>query len=98
MFQANGFLGAKGFAGSIPSAYTQLAKLFYERVLESKQNWRINLFEYQRNGWTFHGKGLWYYHPDNSLPILTMIGSPNFGKLIHYLFRNFKTYLYISSS
>ena len=37
------------------------------------------MFEYQRKDWTFHGKGLWYYPPGESLPAATMVGSPNFG-------------------
>ncbi|XP_045623939.1 CDP-diacylglycerol--glycerol-3-phosphate 3-phosphatidyltransferase, mitochondrial isoform X2 [Procambarus clarkii] len=77
--KANGFLGARGFAGAIPAAYTQIAKLFFERLQHGGQTKRISLFEYQRTNWTFHAKGLWYYEPYQSLPCLTMIGSPNFG-------------------
>ncbi|XP_069940156.1 CDP-diacylglycerol--glycerol-3-phosphate 3-phosphatidyltransferase, mitochondrial isoform X3 [Cherax quadricarinatus] len=77
--KANGFLGASGFAGAIPAAYTQLAKLFFERLQKGRQSKRITMFEYQRPSWTFHAKGLWYYQPYQSLPLLTMIGSPNFG-------------------
>lgn len=77
--KANGFLGARGVAGGIPAAYTLIAKNFFERIQE-RQNKRISLFEYQRLNWTFHGKGLWYYKPKQSLPFLTMIGSANFGR------------------
>ncbi|XP_042214342.1 CDP-diacylglycerol--glycerol-3-phosphate 3-phosphatidyltransferase, mitochondrial-like isoform X1 [Homarus americanus] len=77
--RANGFLGARGFAGAIPAAYTQLAKLFFERLQRGGASNRISMFEYQRPRWTFHAKGLWYYQPGHSLPSLTMIGSPNFG-------------------
>ncbi|XP_071525581.1 CDP-diacylglycerol--glycerol-3-phosphate 3-phosphatidyltransferase, mitochondrial isoform X2 [Panulirus ornatus] len=77
--KANGFLGASGFAGAIPAAYTQLAKTFFERLQNGGHSERISMFEYQRPGWTFHAKGLWYYQPGQSLPFLTMIGSPNFG-------------------
>ncbi|KAJ2723322.1 CDP-diacylglycerol--glycerol-3-phosphate 3-phosphatidyltransferase [Coemansia sp. D1744] len=31
-----------------------------------------------RDGWTFHGKGVWSYL-NQPLPQLTMIGSPNYG-------------------
>lgn len=78
--QANGFLGAQGFAGAIPAAYTQLAKGFLSRVLGGGQGGRVGLQEYQKPSWTFHAKGLWYYPPHNSLPSFTMIGSPNFGE------------------
>ena len=49
------------------------------------------LFEYTRDGWSFHGKGIWLYNTkesdhlqdkpqeNSSLPFATFIGSPNFG-------------------
>ena len=37
------------------------------------------MHEYVRDKWTFHAKGLWYYLPNEPLPSLTLIGSPNFG-------------------
>ncbi|XP_045125336.1 CDP-diacylglycerol--glycerol-3-phosphate 3-phosphatidyltransferase, mitochondrial-like isoform X2 [Portunus trituberculatus] len=77
--EANGFLGAGGFAGAIPAAYTQLAKLFFGRVKDGEQEHRISLHEYRRKGWTFHAKGLWYSRPGQTWPVLTMVGSPNFG-------------------
>nr|CAG4651953.1 EOG090X08SX [Triops cancriformis] len=75
---ANGFLGAKGFAGAIPAAYTQLAFEFFQRLRYLLVSHRIKLMEYRRNMWTFHAKGLWLYL-NSGLPILTLIGSPNFG-------------------
>ncbi|XP_046407372.1 CDP-diacylglycerol--glycerol-3-phosphate 3-phosphatidyltransferase, mitochondrial isoform X2 [Ischnura elegans] len=78
---ANGFLNAKGIAGSIPAAYTLIARTFFHKVLEScGNNGRIGLWEYCRDGWTFHAKGLWFTPGTSSLlPSLTLIGSPNFG-------------------
>ncbi|KAF2348209.1 Phospholipase D-like domain [Trinorchestia longiramus] len=89
--KANGFLGAAGVAGAIPAAYTLLAKQFLGRVQQLGQQSRVQLYEYQRNNWTFHAKGLWYSEhsysdlishgtsEDQCLPCLTLIGSPNFG-------------------
>ncbi|XP_055631204.1 CDP-diacylglycerol--glycerol-3-phosphate 3-phosphatidyltransferase, mitochondrial isoform X2 [Toxorhynchites rutilus septentrionalis] len=77
---ANGFLGAKGPAGGIPAAYSLIAKKFYEQLKKSGQNNRVSLLEYERTGWTYHAKGLWYYLPGSSLPNLTLIGSSNFGE------------------
>lgn len=77
---ANGFLGAGGPAGGIPAAYSQIAKIFYQRLVELAQVQRIKLFEYERSGWTYHAKGLWYYLPGSFLPDLTLIGSSNFGE------------------
>ncbi|CAL1527046.1 unnamed protein product [Lymnaea stagnalis] len=77
--QANGFLGAKGIAGAIPYSYIYLAHQFYKQVCKRKQTKRIHMMEYVRDGWTFHGKGLWYYLPSQPLPTFTLVGSPNFG-------------------
>lgn len=77
---ANGFLGAKGPAGGIPAAYSQIAKTFYRTLVEAGQAERVHLYEYQRDNWTYHAKGLWYYLPDSQLPDLTVIGSSNFGE------------------
>eukprot|EP00092_Neocalanus_flemingeri_P027299 GFUD01029609.1.p1 GENE.GFUD01029609.1~~GFUD01029609.1.p1 ORF type:complete len:463 (+),score=141.61 GFUD01029609.1:102-1490(+) len=81
--QANGFLGARGLAGGVPHAYTLIAQTFWNLVLSNNQQQRIKMFEYQREGWTFHAKGLWYSSSPSmslsSLPCLTMVGSPNYG-------------------
>ena len=50
------------------------------------------MHEYEREGWTFHAKGLWYYPPGgNGLPTMTMVGSPNFGYRKAYLLTRFKS-------
>lgn len=77
---ANGFKTAKGAAGGIPDAYTQLSKKFLQKIIEVNQTHRIKLFEYQRSNWTYHAKGLWYYLPGSYTPDLTLIGSSNFGE------------------
>ncbi|CAH1795231.1 unnamed protein product, partial [Owenia fusiformis] len=77
--EANGFFTARGILGAIPPAYTRIAKLFNDRLIQHKQENRIKLCEYFRKDWTFHSKGLWYYLPGDKLPVLTLIGSPNFG-------------------
>jgi CDP-diacylglycerol---glycerol-3-phosphate 3-phosphatidyltransferase len=38
------------------------------------------LREYQREGWTYHAKGLWYCDSPEQTPSLTLVGSPNFGE------------------
>lgn len=67
------------FPGGIPHAYTQLARDFYQLILEHKQTGHVSVCEYVRDDWTFHVKGLWYYLTNKTLPNLTLIGSPNFG-------------------
>ncbi|CAG7730797.1 unnamed protein product [Allacma fusca] len=91
--EANGFLGARGVAGGIPAAYTQLAKMFLAKVKNFNQEKRIGLWEYRKPGWTFHAKGLWFYPTRSSLPLVTLIGSPNFGH--RSVFRDLETQLYI---
>ncbi|XP_069786107.1 CDP-diacylglycerol--glycerol-3-phosphate 3-phosphatidyltransferase, mitochondrial isoform X2 [Narcine bancroftii] len=77
--EVNGFFGAQGVAGAIPSAYVYIARQFYNRVCLNGLQGRIMLHEYFRKGWTFHAKGLWYYLSGSKWPCLTLIGSPNFG-------------------
>nr|CAG4635554.1 EOG090X08SX [Artemia franciscana] len=77
--EANGFLRASGPAGGIPAAYTHIASKFLEKVAGKAQDFRIKLREFRRQGWTFHTKGLWVFRPGNTLPFLTLVGSPNFG-------------------
>lgn len=77
---ANGFQGAKGPAGGIPAAYSQISKKFLQKLIDTNQSDRIKLYEYQRHGWTYHAKGLWYYLPGSYMPDLTLIGSSNFGE------------------
>lgn len=77
---ANGFLGAAGPAGGIPHAYSLIARKFWQKVLDSKQMNRVEMLEYERPGWTFHAKGLWYYPPGCGVPWATIVGSANLGE------------------
>ncbi|XP_062567116.1 CDP-diacylglycerol--glycerol-3-phosphate 3-phosphatidyltransferase, mitochondrial-like isoform X1 [Saccostrea cucullata] len=77
--QVNGFYGARGVMGNIPDAYTYIASSFYHLVLYHSMQHRIRLYEYYRDQWTYHVKGLWYYLPNQTLPFLCMMGSSNFG-------------------
>ncbi|XP_053393399.1 CDP-diacylglycerol--glycerol-3-phosphate 3-phosphatidyltransferase, mitochondrial-like isoform X2 [Mercenaria mercenaria] len=77
--ETNGFFGSSGISGFVPDAYTRIAKQFHEETCKQCQDQRISLYEYYKPHWTFHVKGLWYYIPDSRLPVLTLIGSPNFG-------------------
>ena len=44
-----------------------------------KDNFLILMSEIVRPKWTFHAKGLWYSPPGEVRPMLTLVGSPNFG-------------------
>lgn len=77
----NGFYGSKGFSKFIPDIYTCIEKNFYDLVLKTDQQKRVQLFEYYKENWTFHAKGLWYVpnRTKDILPTLTLVGSSNFG-------------------
>ncbi|XP_033122712.1 CDP-diacylglycerol--glycerol-3-phosphate 3-phosphatidyltransferase, mitochondrial-like [Anneissia japonica] len=77
--QVNGFYKAKGFPGYIPDAYTFIARKFYNRMKHTGQLARVKLFEFHKQNWTFHAKGLWLCINGHQVPSLTLIGSPNFG-------------------
>jgi CDP-diacylglycerol--glycerol-3-phosphate 3-phosphatidyltransferase len=86
--EANGFWQGSGMSGYIPHAYSKVLQDFFNRVNRHDQQHRIELYEYFRNDWTFHAKGLWISLAEDlgqdkqardDLPSLTMIGSPNFG-------------------
>ncbi|KAL6741797.1 hypothetical protein Aduo_015015 [Ancylostoma duodenale] len=73
--KANGFFGAAGPSGYIPSMYSWVC----ERILQMKEKYGrndVNLYEYHRDGWTFHAKGLWV---DTPAQTATLVGSSNFG-------------------
>ncbi|BDA46159.1 probable CDP-diacylglycerol-glycerol-3-phosphate 3-phosphatidyltransferase [Coccomyxa sp. Obi] len=82
---ANGFYGAKGVSGMIPTAYSLLEQHTWRRL---QRAWargggattaQRSLLEYNRAGWEFHAKGIWYTPPGEALPIATAVGSPNYG-------------------
>lgn len=83
---------AKGLAGSIPQLFSNLAIQFLRQL--NTQGDRVQYLEYVRPGWTYHCKGIhqivhqllvhslvgvWYYIEGENLPILTLIGSSNYG-------------------
>uniref|UniRef100_A0AAF5PUM6 CDP-diacylglycerol--glycerol-3-phosphate 3-phosphatidyltransferase n=1 Tax=Wuchereria bancrofti TaxID=6293 RepID=A0AAF5PUM6_WUCBA len=71
--QANGFYQASGLFGFIPLMYVHISYLFY-KIMGST----VQMFEYNRPGWTYHAKGVWIDSKQSSLSA-TMIGSSNFG-------------------
>lgn len=98
--EANRFTGAKGIMSAVPAVYAVVAERFFHAVLRLGHDGRVALWEYQREGRSFHAKGLWHCPPssdadsaetgvvvaaaggsgDGAHPVLTFIGSPNFGQ------------------
>ncbi|KAL4111614.1 hypothetical protein PRIC1_003292 [Phytophthora ramorum] len=86
--RANGFYDARGVKGALPMAYSLIEQDFFERTLD--REFPTVLREFNRPGWTFHGKGMWWRPPSLplanghkaalGLPQLTVVGSSNFGQ------------------
>uniref|UniRef100_A0A183GE07 CDP-diacylglycerol--glycerol-3-phosphate 3-phosphatidyltransferase n=1 Tax=Heligmosomoides polygyrus TaxID=6339 RepID=A0A183GE07_HELPZ len=73
--KANGFFGVSGLSGYVPSMYSWVSA----GVLQLKEKYKrkgVNLYEYYRDGWTFHAKGLWI---ETAASVATLVGSSNFG-------------------
>ncbi|KAK2460265.1 hypothetical protein APHAL10511_007654 [Amanita phalloides] len=84
--RANGFFGSKGISGRIPEGYTYLEQQFMRAVRDANRCWAVDasgngrgveLSEWERDGWTYHAKGIWLSPSPETLPILTMFGSTN---------------------
>ncbi|UJR15015.1 hypothetical protein I4U23_001992 [Adineta vaga] len=78
--QANGFYGSRGMSQYVPIGYSENEREFIEKAENKCANdGQIQMFEYYRSQWTYHAKGLWLYEKGKEYPVLTCIGSPNFG-------------------
>lgn len=90
--KANGFYNSKGVSRWVPLAYNYLLLLFYRSL--SKKN-KVVIYEYERPGWTWHGKGLWL-HDSNSMLALSVIGSSNYN--FRSIERDLEAQLYIATT
>ncbi|KRY33240.1 CDP-diacylglycerol--glycerol-3-phosphate 3-phosphatidyltransferase, mitochondrial [Trichinella spiralis] len=77
--EANGFHGAEGFSGYVPDVYKNFAESFYRRMINKQVLNRLQLFEYKRDDWTFHAKGIWLKTYSDNKVNASVIGSTNFG-------------------
>ena len=75
--EAHGFFQAQGVSGHVPLMYLHRSNMFLKRI--TNLNDRIKFYEFQRHNWSFHAKGVWYYRDGSELPVLTLVGSPNYG-------------------
>ncbi|KAI9209781.1 uncharacterized protein BJ171DRAFT_7409 [Polychytrium aggregatum] len=78
--EANGFYGSKGVSRHLPAAYTYMEKLFLRQLKGAGRSESVELYEYKKDRWTFHAKGLWCTPPQQKHPVLTVVGSSNFGQ------------------
>nr|GAT47409.1 predicted protein [Mycena chlorophos] len=76
--RANGFYGSRGVSGRIPEGYTLLEQCFMNAVASANRQNSVQLTEWEREGWTYHAKGIWVSDTDpDALPKLTIFGSTN---------------------
>ncbi|KDQ61230.1 hypothetical protein JAAARDRAFT_173833 [Jaapia argillacea MUCL 33604] len=86
--KANGFYRSRGISGRIPEGYTLLEQRFMRAVDaakrgpptgDEKDTGGVQLNEWERDGWTYHAKGIWLTPSCSpaSSPILTLFGSTN---------------------
>ena len=62
--------------------YNHFSRSFLEDVVESLNEKRVHYLEYLRPGWTFHGKGVWFYSQGEEWPVATLVGSSNYGEWV----------------
>ncbi|VDK46764.1 unnamed protein product [Anisakis simplex] len=72
--QANGFYKGSGLSGYIPSLYVLVSETFF-----GIKRQQVELFEYERDGWTYHAKGLWVQSTKSPF-CATLVGSSNYGQ------------------
>uniref|UniRef100_A0A915N421 CDP-diacylglycerol--glycerol-3-phosphate 3-phosphatidyltransferase n=1 Tax=Meloidogyne javanica TaxID=6303 RepID=A0A915N421_MELJA len=77
--RTNGFYGGTGLSGSVPLLYLQNSLDFIRKSKEKGfEKSPFTFMEWDRDGWTFHAKGLWIDFL-NSKRIGTVLGSSNYG-------------------
>jgi CDP-diacylglycerol--glycerol-3-phosphate 3-phosphatidyltransferase len=57
-------------------AYALIESQFYRQFSPTT----LTLREFNRPGWTFHSKGMWFRPDKTAAPVLTVVGSSNFGQ------------------
>lgn len=82
---ANGFFNGNGLLQYVPRLYTAISKRYLEKHLSCKYS------IYNRPGWSYHAKGIWYEGLDDIC--IHVIGSSNFNYRSSY--RDFETQLVI---
>ena len=62
----------------IPNMYREYELLLLKKWTNNI-NGNVKLYEFQKDGWTFHAKGCWVYENGSKYPNLTVIGSSNYS-------------------
>jgi len=79
--KCNSFYKAGFIKKNIPIFY----RVFLEKILkinlnDKKLKNKFSVYEYFKDGWSFHSKGMWFYEKGKDYPNMTVIGSSNFSK------------------
>ncbi len=83
--RANSFYKAGFLKKNIPYFYRRYEQLLLKKM-KDKNN--FSLYEFQREGWSFHSKGFWLYEKGREYPTMTIIGSSNYSKFnLNKIFR-----------
>lgn len=74
--KANSFYNGGRVKKYIPWMYRYYESLLL-KMFRNKEN--FGLYEFEKQGWTFHSKGIWIYENNKILPNMTIIGSSNYS-------------------
>ncbi|EGN95719.1 hypothetical protein SERLA73DRAFT_113405 [Serpula lacrymans var. lacrymans S7.3] len=91
--KANGFYGSGGLSGLIPEGYTLLEQRFMRAARAAGRisstgkslNNDVRLKEWEKDGWTYHAKGIWLSPSPDTTPVLTLFGSTNLNSRSSHL-------------
>lgn len=85
--KCNSFYKGGFIKHNIPNFY----RVFVQKILRINKNDqklkdKIKVYEFFKDSWSFHSKGIWFYEKNKLFPSLTIIGSSNYSKtnLIHF--------------
>jgi CDP-diacylglycerol--glycerol-3-phosphate 3-phosphatidyltransferase len=77
--QCHGWAGASGAASYVPAAYAVMEHRTLRRLTAMRGDAQtLRMLEYERMGWEFHAKGLWW-SPEEGEPMASVVGSSNYG-------------------
>ncbi|KAK0550934.1 CDP-diacylglycerol--glycerol-3-phosphate 3-phosphatidyltransferase [Tilletia horrida] len=91
--RANGFFGSSFPSGMLPAAYVLLERAFGKKALNAGwtrdvsggEGKRLEMRRWEKQGWTYHAKGLWITTPSPTgstaaRPTISLVGSSNYGR------------------
>ena len=77
--RSHGFSGARGVKKLVPHCFHHVEEAFLARMRAEERRGSLRLSLWERDKWTFHGKGLWLSSGAADAVEMTVVGSSNFG-------------------